>query len=139
MGFRVTEKIDRPIEEVWSTMTNWGQASLWMETGNLDIVGGGDEVGQGTRLSFESRGQQRETEITRWEPHHHVALQSTQGGMTALYNYSLEPHEGATEVTLEAQCWGTGLLWKMAAPLIGVAMKRADSGQLAALKLAVER
>jgi uncharacterized protein YndB with AHSA1/START domain len=139
MAFQVTESIDRPVDEVWSVLTNWSQASRWLGTGDLSVIGASDSdpVAAGTRLGFEARGQIRETEITSWEPGKHVGLRSVQGGMTAIYDYRLEARDGGTLVTLDARCWGTGVLRKMAAPLIGFAMKQSDSGQLMALKRAI--
>ncbi len=43
-----------------------------------------------------------------------------------------------TEVTLDVRCWGTGFLWKMLAPLIGILMKRTDSQQLIKLRKMIE-
>ncbi len=54
--------------------------------------------------------------------------------MTAVYEYRCEGRGAGTEVTLDARCWGTGVLWKMLAPLIGVLMKRTDSQQLIKLR-----
>jgi len=137
MGFTVTETIERPAAAVWSALTDWRNASRWMGTGDLAPTTNG-AVGVGTRLSFESRGQTHESEISRFEPGKSITLRSKQRGITAVYEYRLESRGPATEVQLTANCWGTGLLWKLAAPLIGIAMKRADSGQLAALKRVVE-
>ncbi len=36
------------------------------------------------------------------------------------------------------RCWGTGFLWKMLAPLVGILMKPTDWGQLIALRKMIE-
>ncbi len=135
--FSVQENISRPVEEVWDALTDWGRASQWMGTGDLRPVATGP-VGSGTRLTFEARGAERESEIVAWEPPKRMALRSKQGGMTAVYEYRCEGQGAGTEVTLDARCWGTGFLWKMLAPLIGILMKRTDSGQLIALRKMIE-
>jgi len=58
----------------------------------------------GTILSFRSRGQDRESTITEWDPGRAVTLESTQGGVTATYRYRCEPTPDGTSVSLHAQC-----------------------------------
>lgn len=138
MAFRVAVHIDRPAEEVWAELTDWSAASRWMVSGELRPLGDA-QVGEGSRLAFESRGKTHESEVVAWEPPKRLALQSTQSGMTALYEYRCEPGaSGGSDVTLDARCWGNGLVWKLLAPLIGYAMQRADSGQLTKLKTLIE-
>ncbi len=77
--FTVQETIARPVEEVWDALTDWGRAAQWMGTGDLRPVAPGP-VGPGTRLAFEARGTEHQSEIVTWEPTKRLALRSTQGG-----------------------------------------------------------
>ncbi len=79
------------------------------------------------------------TEIVGWSPPLELALRSRQGGITAIYTYRCTPAGDGTLVTLQASCSAEGLLWQLLHPLIAMMMKRADGGQLAALKALAER
>ena len=92
----------------------------------------------GTILKFSARGKERETSVTALETLKKLALTSTQGGVTATYEYALTPVGDGTEITLNAGCEATGF-WALLHPVINFAMKRADSSQLANLKAAIER
>ena len=129
--------IDRPIDEVWATMTDWGRAGEWMSS--VDGIRLDGEMAVGARLLFESRGQERSSEIVAIEPGRSVTLRSVQGGVTADYRYHLES-VGAerTRATLVADCRTTGL-WTLAKPLLGLVIRRTDGGQMEALKTVVER
>ncbi|MEQ9618963.1 MAG: SRPBCC family protein [Deltaproteobacteria bacterium] len=136
-GFTVKEKIDRPSDEVWSFLTDMSQAGKWM-TGveKIKPVTPGP-IGLGSRFSFVSRGAERETEVSTWEPQKVIALTSTQGGITATYEYSVSSHNNYTEVRLNAVCKAKGF-WKIIHPLILFLMKKSDSNHLARLKNAIE-
>ena len=137
-GFSVTEKINRPVEAVWSFLTDFSQANKWMTgiDGMRPINSG--PIGLGTRLQFTARGAERETEVTAFEPQKKLALTSTQGGVTATYVYSLFSAGEQTEIRLHATCKASGL-WKLIHPIILLAMKKSDSSHLIRLKEAIER
>ena len=138
-GFSVSETIDRPASEVWAYLTDFRHAGDWM-TGVEDMIQiTGGALGVGARFKFKARGKERETEVTAWEPGRRLALTSTQGGVTATYEYSLLPSSsGSTELRLEASCHAQGL-WKLLHPLVVLAMKRSDSSHLTKLKRAMDR
>jgi hypothetical protein len=58
--------------------------------------------------------------------------------MTATYDYTCEPENNGTRLTLRAHCNARGIGWKLVSPVIGLLMKRADSGQIAELKCYIE-
>jgi hypothetical protein len=95
-------------------------------------------LGIGTRIRFGARGKERDTSVTAFDPGKRIALTSTQGGVTATYEYSVAPAGDGSEVTLHAVCKATGL-WKLIHPLIVFAMKKTDGSQLADLKAAIEQ
>ena len=138
MGFSATETIGRPKAEVWGAATDWARAPQWMKgIEELRPLQEGP-VGEGTRLGFRARGSERETTIVGWDPGRRLALRSRQGGVTADYVYRFEDCPGGTRVTLDAECRGEGLGWRLVTPLIGLLMAHADGGQPRALKKMIE-
>ncbi len=135
-GFSARQRIDRPPEEVWAYLTDFRNAKDWM-TGVEDLAPTSAwPLEIGTRLSFKARGKERESRVTALEPGRRIALTSTQGGVTAIYTYTLGRDGDGTEVTLEAVCRAAGA-WRLLHPLIALAMKHSDSRQLANLKAAM--
>ena len=138
MGFHVSETIERPRHEVWAAATDWTRAPAWMkgveELRRLDA----GPVKPGSKLSFRARGSERESTIVDWSPSEKLSLRSRQGGISADYVYRFEDCGEGTRVTLDAECRGEGMGWRLAAPLIGFLMARADGGQLRALKQMIE-
>lgn len=136
-GFTVKETLTATPAEVWAYLTDFRNATAWM-TGVEDMVQSDPGIPDvGTRFRFRSRGKDRETRVTALDPGKRIALTSTQGGVTATYSYTLAPTSGGTEITLEAVCQAKGL-WKLAHPLIVIAMRKSDSSHLAKLKGAME-
>lgn len=138
MAFTSRARIERPAEEVWARLTDWDRAGRWMKgVHRLAPVGGGP-VGEGTQMAlFTEEGERRAT-IARWHPPHELVLLSEQPGMTATYTYRVEPgDDGATNVSLEAECTPRGLL-RLLGPLIRHVMRRIDGRQMEALARAIE-
>lgn len=102
-GFSVTEIIDRQQDEVWAFLTDFDQAAQWMTAVEKMTQATPGPIQAGTRFTFLSRGAERDTEVTAWEPNKRIALTSTQGGVTATYDYSLAPVSSGTEITLNAE------------------------------------
>ena len=136
-GFTVRERIDRPVQEVWAFLSDMNNAERWM-TGitHMKPVRPGS-IGVGSRFSFSARGAERQTEITTWEPPNRLALTSTQGGITARYEYSVSGNEQWTDVQLHAECRARGV-WRIVHPLILLFMKKSDASQLVNLKRTME-
>ena len=137
-GFRSSEHIHRPVEEVWAILTDWGHAPQWMN--GIDEMSGPDpqSVAEGATVRFRARGADRESTVAVWSPPRRLVLRSRQGGVTATYKYTCEPEEDGTRVTLQAGCEMRGLGWRLIGPLIRYLMKRSDGGQIAALKRLLE-
>ncbi len=136
-GFTVKEVILASPETVWRTLTDFDNAPKWMPSIDRMSLPAGQPLETGTVLKFHARGKDRETRVTALETGRKLALTSTQGGVTATYEYLLTPSGGGTEITLNAACKAAGL-WKIIHPLIVVAMRAADSPQLANLKALIE-
>ncbi len=92
----------------------------------------------GTRLTFHTRGKDRDATIAACEPQRMIVLRSVQGNITADYTYSLQPvGDARTKVRLVADCSAAGFMGLLA-PLLRMAMKLTDGGQVDKLKSFVE-
>lgn len=136
-GFTVRQRIDRPVQEVWAFLADMNNADKWMTgvTHMKPITPG--SIGMGSKFSFSARGADRQTEVTAWEPQKRLALTSTQGGITARYEYSITGNERWTDVQLHAECNARGV-WRIAHPLVVFLMKKSDASHLVQLKRAIE-
>ena len=135
--FAVAETIDRPAGEVWEALTDWSNAHRWMA--GVDRLEAQGETAAGTELRFHARNAERTSVIARCDTGRSIVLRSVQGGVTADYTYELQPAgDGATRVTLVAECRFRGLLYLLMSPLIRRAIRSADSKQLEQLKRVVE-
>ena len=135
--FAVAETIDRPAGEVWEALTDWSNAHRWMA--GVDRLEAQGETAAGTELRFHARNAERTSVIARCDTGRSIVLRSVQGGVTADYTYELHPAgDGATRVTLVAECRFRGLLYLLMSPLIRRAIRSADSKQLEQLKRVVE-
>ncbi len=137
-GFRVQERIPATPETVWRYLTDADKAGEWMPGVDGFTLSGGGTLQTGSVLVFRARGKDREASVTVLEEARRFALTSTQGGVTATYEYVLAPIPDGAEVTLNARCNATGM-WKLIHPVIVMAMKKADSPQLSNLKALIER
>lgn len=137
-GFSVSETIGASPADVWTYLTDFRNAGTWMP--GIDGMAPLDDQGLrvGAELAFKARGKERRTCVASLDPGRQIALKSVQGGVTAVYTYSVAPAGLDTEVKLDAACEASGL-WKLIHPLILVAMRMADSPQLARLKAAIEQ
>ena len=135
--FAVEATIDRPADAVWQAVTDWSNAHRWMA--GVDWLKAEGEAAVGTRITFRARDHDRASTITAWQPGRSFVLRSEQGGVTADYEYAIEAvNASTTRATLTADCHMRGLPWRLLAPLIRMAIRKTDSGQLAALKQLLE-
>jgi uncharacterized protein YndB with AHSA1/START domain len=132
-AFRVTRTVARPAEQVWAALTDWDGAARWLKVDRIHAEG---PTAVGTRLVVTTRGRDRASEITELEPGRSITLRSVQGGVTADYRYTLEPDGDGTRLTLVADVTTRGP-WRLLAPVIRTAIRRADAGQLDALAAAL--
>ena len=136
-AFAAAETIDRPVGEVWEALTDWSNAHQWMP--GVDRLEAQGETVTGTELRFHARNAERTSVIARCDTGRSIVLRSVQGGVTADYTYELQPAgDGATRVTLVAECRFRGILYVLMSPLIRRAIRSADGKQLEQLKKVVE-
>lgn len=132
-AFDVEATIDRPIDVVWSALTDWDNAHRWMS--GIDSLAAEGGLEPGTKLTFRARGKDRHSEIVQVEPGRSITLRSVQGGVTADYRYQLTPEgDSATTARLVAECRTSGLPWSLIGPLLRIVVRRTDGGQMNALK-----
>lgn len=136
-GFSTRVTIKRPREEVWNYLTDFAHAAEWMKGVDSMNQTSDGPLGVGTRFVFRARGADHVTEVTAYEPLQQISLTSTQGGITATYNYLLKDIGEDTELILNARCEASGL-WRLVHPLVVYAMKRSDAPQVQNVKAALE-
>ena len=133
----VEEEIQRPVDEVWNELTNWDNASKWMP--GTEGMSADGETATGTKLTFQARGGERSSSIVHCDTGSSIVLRSVQGGVTADYRYEVHDIDGSsTRVTLVADCQVTGLWWRLASPLLRIAIRASDGKQLKLLKATIE-
>ncbi len=130
-AFEAETVIDRPVAEVWRELTDWENAPRWMA--GVDTMASDAGTAVGATITFRTRGKVRTSTISAVEPERSVTLDSVQGGVTARYRYRLEPSAGRTTVRLTADVVAGGR-WALLGPVLRVAIRRADAGQLDALR-----
>ncbi|MFI5492202.1 SRPBCC family protein [Actinoplanes sp. NPDC051859] len=129
-AFIASASIDRPATDVWARLTDWPAATAWMPGVQSIRV-------DGQRLIFRSRGRDRAGRVETVEPGRTVIVHSSQGGVTAAYTYTCTPDGARTTVTLTADCRAGGI-WRPFGGLLRAAIRRADGGQVNALKRVIE-
>lgn len=139
MALNIDYFVSRTPRDVWKIATEWGIAEYWLGVSKLRMMEQGKKPGVGAKLIYDVRGQSHLTTITIWEPPNRLGLESTQGGVTAHYEYHFTQNEdGRTRLQLEAKCTAEGAVWKFFLPFISWMMERADRKQLEALGKLVE-
>lgn len=136
-AFTSTAQIERPIGEVWATLTDWDGVSRWMaDVRRIAPVGDGP-VREGIEVALFAEGIERRATVARWQPPHELVLVAEQPGVTATYAYRVTSiDEATTRVSLEASVVTRG--WRrVLGPLIRGAMRHVDSTQMQAFAKAV--
>ena len=140
--FSVTETIKAPADAVWAVLSDPARAPEWMKTVSaVEKTSEGDTAkGSTFRATSSKRGRHgRTVTVAEWEVGRRIALASTSGGMSAIYDYICETgEEGKTQVTLLATCEGKGFFWTILQPMLIFMIKSTDGGQLKRLKKLVE-
>lgn len=136
-AFAVAAIIAKPPHVVWRALTDWSEAHRWMA--GVDSLQADGDTAEGTRITFRARGQDRTATVAAYRPGRSLVLRSEHGGVTADYEYALSEGDdaGTTRATLTADCSLRGP-WRALAPLLRLAMKKSDGGQLEALKRLLE-
>jgi carbon monoxide dehydrogenase subunit G len=136
VAFTAATTIGHPTGQVWDRLVDWGSAAKWMP--GVDALRAEGPVAAGTTLVFTARGKERHGNIVAVDPGRSVTLRSIQGGVTADYAYECLDEGQGTRVSLVADCSVTGPM-RLLGPLIRLAIRRADGGQLDAFAATFDR
>ncbi|MDP5275646.1 SRPBCC family protein [Chengkuizengella axinellae] len=138
--FSESTVVNENIEEVWGFLIDMEEnASKWMPNIPYMKKSSTGQVNNGTSFTFKARGKEQTSTITQFNPNEKFTLTSIQGDFRADYTYSLTKQaDNTTKVSLVAKCEASGMM-KMVAPLIKIAIKKADGGQLNTLKKVIEK
>ena len=137
MALQTSATIHCTPDLVWAVMTDWSQTAYWLGVGRLRLQDPQQPVGVGSRLS--SGGSSAGLFVVRqWEPERKLALETSQLGMTASYEYCLTESDGTTRVELLADCSAANAFFRLLLPALRKLLERADRGQLKALKRLTE-
>src|SRR5574341_974485 len=113
--------INRPVEDVWNFISNWGNFPLW-DRGLVELrqtSEGPTTVGstlQSVRVFFGLRGV-GELRVSEYEPNRILAARGSQGPIAGHIRFTFKPVEGRTRLT-ERREVELGDLWKLIAPVI---------------------
>ena len=129
--------VERPAEELFEVVTSPETYSLWMpgclgarQTSEGPMGVGATYIDGGQLLG---RRIEETLVVTAYEPDRKFGVKTTSGPIRGEGEYTFEPVESGTKVTLigEAELGG---LFKLAKPIVERAIKRQGEGNLAGLK-----
>jgi carbon monoxide dehydrogenase subunit G len=133
----VSERIDVAPVLAWKHLIDWRNAAQWLP--GVETIQSAEAPAVGSRIVFVARGKERSSTITALEPGRAVTLESTQGGVTATYRYTIEPSDPAGAVLrLRIECDVRGPL-RLIAPVIRSAIRKTDGAQPSRFRAWVER
>ena len=145
IAVRVTESIHvpRPPEDVWAVVSDLDTHTRWRPAlvEFRQVSDGPLAVGSRIQEVLRWRGRRIELEdvVTALEPVRRFALRGGWKAAEFELDLRLEPEDGGTRVTMDWPLRPKSLLLRLAAPLIGGAMRRATREELELLKTFVER
>jgi carbon monoxide dehydrogenase subunit G len=140
-GFRFSEQIARPPQDVFGVVSDPRQATGFLEniTDSVQLTDGPIGVGTVFRETRVVRGKAASADllITAHEPATHVAVSTEAEGITVTYDYHLTPEDSGTRLVWTCDLEATGLR-RMMLPIVAAIMKREDGDHLQRLKTHLE-
>jgi uncharacterized protein YndB with AHSA1/START domain len=135
-GFELTERIEKPVDDVWRFFVDHGNARAWMpDIVRLEKVAEGP-VRLGTRYRETRKMGGKEHTVTLEVTA--VEERKLYAGVRGTYTYTFAPEGGATRVRMVADVKAKGLMKLMLPMFVGM-MKKQDGAQLERLKRALDR
>ncbi len=131
MAFVRSITIDRPIDDVWSLMTDWSRAAEWWP--RVLEVEGPTPVGSGDMLTFSYQGTQASATVDVADEPSRLVIRRVNGPVVATFDYRLGSNTNATTVSLRAELVAEQAL-RVVAPLLRLALAHTDRSQLGLLK-----
>lgn len=137
----MSERIEKPLGDVWRFFIDHGNTKAWMP----DIVRieklteGPARLGTRYQETRKMGGKEHTValEITAFEEGRIYAGTVEEKGVRGTYTYTFQPEGGATRVRVVADVQAKGLM-KLMLPIVVGVMKKQDGGQLQRLKQAIE-
>ncbi len=140
-GFKFSERIDRPPEEVFAFFVDFDRASEWApEITRVEMLTDGPlRVDARYReMRWTSKGEARiDMEVTAFDPPGRYSAAFDEGGYRATFNYFFTPDGDGTRVEMACVGRAEGAR-KLLAPIITWLLRRQDKRKLRNLKRAVE-
>ncbi len=133
--------VQRPVEELFGVVTNpetyaqWMPGCLGARQTSQGPMGVGATYVDGGRLL--GRRIEENLVVTAYEPNWKFGVKTTSGPMRGEGEYTFEPVEGGTRITLVGEA-ALGGFFKLAKPIVARAIKRQGVGNLAGLKNLLE-
>lgn len=134
-AFERSVSIARPVDEVWSLITDWSRAAEWWPR-VLD-VDGPLSVEPGDMLTFSYQDTPSSATIDVVDEPSRLVIRRVNGPVTATFAYRLEPGADSTTVSLRAELAAEQAL-RVVAPLLRRALAHTDRSQLDLLKRLAE-
>lgn len=141
--FTRTERIERPLAEVWAFFDDFSNAPRWL-TGvtQIELVSPGSKRAGTQFRETRTLGGRTETntiEISVYQPPRRYVASAHSNGGTVRYSYSFTPVGDATIVELLAEITTTRWFTKIFEPIGLLMLRKYDGRQLQQLKAAIER
>ena len=133
--------VDRPVEEVWDFLSNFGNTTRW-SGGVLEARQTSDgPLGAGSTLQtvVKAFGRRRTADylVTEYAPGHALAFEVASGPMTSRARYLVEPAGAGTRLTASGEAAATGL-YRLLSPILVRTLERHSQADLANLKRILE-
>ena len=140
MKFTATIHIHRPLEEVFTYMSNIEHEVQWRNLVDVKVTSG-LPLRQGSTYRYVAnmmgRQLQTEGEITAFELNQGWSFKSTSGPIPLEGGVAVEPADGGTKVTLGGEM-KLGSLLKLVEPILRGIMQKQLTGELQNLKKLLE-
>lgn len=137
----VEQEVARPREEVAAYATDWRNDPEWIGAVNASRLVGEGPFGVGARVarqaSFLGRKFEYVNEVTELEPGTRLGMRSVAGPFPMRVVYEWEDADGGSLMRIRAS-GDASAFYRLAAPLLGRAVRRGIAGDLARLRAAVE-
>ena len=140
-SFEITLFINRSPQEIFDFTTNPDNDHLWQETLVSSEWVTPEPAGAGSIkkvvIRFLGRNMEGTVEYISWDPPDSYRFKSDDGPFSLAGTTKFEPKEGGTQMTLEGQIEGNGLL-KLLVGFVAGQAKKQDIKNFNALKIILE-
>jgi carbon monoxide dehydrogenase subunit G len=97
-AFTITELVYLPPVRVWTLLTDWTAAPMWMP--GVSEMHAEGPLAPGLSLDFHAQGHDRTATVSAVDPGRSITISSGQGDVHTDYRYDLADDAGDTRLTL---------------------------------------